>query len=76
MTKHNAVSRPRHYTRGKVECIDAIDAAVSGLSGSDAFDTGQVIKYVWRWKWKGGPQDLSKALWYLTRLIARVKRAR
>lgn len=64
----NAAVNPEYYRHGKVECIDAIEAAVSGLSGEEAFLTGQVIKYMWRWKEKGGVQDLEKAAWYLRRL--------
>lgn len=69
----NPVNRPTHYTAGKVECIDAIEAATHNLGGVDGFLTGQVIKYVWRWKLKNGLEDLEKAKWYLQRLIDRVK---
>lgn len=66
----DSVSSPSHYTSGKVECIDAIDAAVAHLKdGRESFYTAQVIKYVWRWKLKNGVQDLRKAKWYLERLI-------
>lgn len=64
------VNHPSHYTSGSIECIDAIDAAVAQLSGSDAFLTAQCIKYLWRWKLKENPvQDLKKCRWYLDRLI-------
>lgn len=64
------VASPSHYTSGKVECIDAIDAALAHLTdGREAFYTAQVIKYVWRWKLKNGVEDLRKAKWYLERLI-------
>jgi len=63
------VNRPSHYTSGKVECIDAIEAAVSSMTGVRAFLVGQVIKYVWRFDKKGGVEDLKKAKWYLERLI-------
>ena len=43
------VNQPAHY-QGKVECIDAIEAAVEGLEGLEAVCTANVIKYVWRWK--------------------------
>lgn len=68
----NMVSHPQHYmSENGVECIDAIAAATEGLSGMDAVDTGQVIKYMWRWKKKNGLQDLEKAMWYLHDLIER-----
>ena len=63
------VNHPSHYKKGKVECIDAIESAVTGLEGSEAVLTGNIIKYVFRWKWKGGVEDLKKAKWYLDRLI-------
>ena len=69
----DTVNHPSHYTQGKVECIDAIESAVSGLSGMDALLTGQIIKYVWRWSVKNGVEDLKKAEWYLKRLIVRNK---
>ncbi len=64
------VNRPSHYTAGKVECIDAMEAAVAGLEGMDAVLTAQILKYVWRWKKKNGVEDLLKAEWHLKRLIA------
>lgn len=72
--KNDAVSHPAHYTAGKVECIDAIESATTGLEGIEAFCIGNAIKYLWRWKWKGGVQDLEKAKWYIERLIARALR--
>lgn len=64
------VNHPSHYTAGKVECIDAIEAAVIGLVGLEAVCTANVIKYLWRWKLKNGAEDLQKAKWYLEKLIA------
>lgn len=69
MSDSDIVNHPKHYTQGKIECIDAIEAAVSELSGLDAVCTANVIKYVWRWKHKNGSQDLRKAQWYLEKLI-------
>lgn len=69
------VDHPAYYNTGSVECIDAIEAVLEGhLSGMEAFLTGQIIKYVWRWKNKGGQQDLEKAAWYLRRLLDRVRK--
>lgn len=65
----DSVNHPKHYTSGKVECIDAIESAVADLHGMEALLTGQVMKYVWRQHWKNGVEDLSKAEWYLKRLI-------
>lgn len=66
--ENEKVEHPSHYNLGDIECIDAIKAAVAGLSGIEAFCAGNVIKYMWRWKHKNGVEDLSKAGWYLRRL--------
>jgi len=63
------INHPQHYTKGGIECIDAIEAAVTGLEGSEAVLTGNIIKYIWRWKHKNGIEDLKKAQFYLGRLI-------
>ena len=72
----DAVNRPAYYVSGSVECIDAIDAAVTGLEGYQAVYTAQVMKYIYRWKRKNGVEDLEKARWYLDRLINKVKEER
>jgi hypothetical protein len=60
---------PDHYKHAKVECIDAIEAATEGLEGFEGMCTGNSIKYLWRWKKKGGKEDLKKARWYINRLL-------
>lgn len=65
----DSVERPVHYTKGEIECIDAIEAAITGLSAKEGFLVGQVIKYIWRFKHKGGREDLKKCEWYLKRLM-------
>ncbi|MGO4345512.1 DUF3310 domain-containing protein [Paenibacillus sp. MCAF9] len=63
------VNHPAHYTAGGIECIDAIEAALTGLAGPQAYSTGAAIKYLWRWSHKNGIEDLRKAAWYVNRLI-------
>ena len=65
------VTPPPHYNAGGIECIDALEAATSGLQGIEAFCTANAIKYLWRWKLKNGEEDLQKAVWYINRLIQR-----
>lgn len=67
------VNHPPHYTRGGIECIDALEAATSGLTGIEAVCTANAIKYLWRWKFKGGKQDLEKARWYIDRMISKLE---
>lgn len=65
---YDAVNKPKHY-QGKVECIDAIESAIEGLDGMEAMCTGNAIKYLYRWKKKGGVDDLRKARWYIEKMI-------
>jgi len=71
-TKDN-VNHPSHYTQGAIECIDAIKEATKGLFGIEAVCTANIIKYVWRWKFKNGLEDLDKASWYLDKLKQEVR---
>ena len=64
---------PSHYKQGDVECIDAIKAATT--DGFTGYLTGNILKYVWRWKLKNGIEDLRKARWYLDRLIGELDNA-
>lgn len=63
------VNHPAHYTAGGIECIDALKAATVGLEGIQAVCTANAIKYLWRWKFKNGTEDLKKAIWYINHLI-------
>lgn len=65
---NDPVNHPSHYS-GKVECIDCIESAVSGLDGFHAFCAGNAIKYIFRFSHKNGVEDLRKAEWYIDRLI-------
>lgn len=65
------VNKPPHY-QGKVECIDALEAATESLTGIEAVCTANAIKYLWRWKRKNGIEDLRKAHWYIERLIGKL----
>jgi hypothetical protein len=69
------VNHPAHYTSGSIECIDAIEAALS-REEFIGFLRGQVIKYTWRCNLKGSPLiDNEKAAWYQKRLIKTLKKA-
>ena len=57
-------TNPSHYRKGTIQPIDFIEA--QGLG----FHEANVCKYISRWKYKNGLEDLKKALWYLERLIA------
>ncbi len=72
--KGDAVNHPNHYTQGKVECIDAIESALSPAEYV-GFLRGQVIKYQWRCGLKdAAAQDNDKSIWYAKRLEAFLKK--
>lgn len=66
---HDAVNHPSHYTAGGIECIEALKAATTRLTGIEAVCTANAIKYLWRWKDKNGAEDIRKAIWYCERLL-------
>lgn len=69
------VSHPSHYiSESGLESIDVIAAFTSKLSGIEATDTGNIIKYILRWKEKNGIQDLEKIMWYTQHLIDHLKK--
>jgi len=47
--------------------IDAILAATN--HNKEGYLQGNILKYVWRYDYKGGLEDLQKAQWYLNKLI-------
>ncbi|MCH9737007.1 MAG: DUF3310 domain-containing protein [Actinomycetia bacterium] len=54
---------PNHYKQGSIEVIDFI------LDQDFNYLEGNIIKYVSRYKFKNGTEDLMKAQWYLKELI-------
>ena len=63
------VQSPTHYSGEGLECIDVIESAL-GPYGFRAFCLGNVLKYSWRHRLKGGPEDLAKAEVYRSWAIA------
>ena len=62
------VNHPPHYTKGNIECIEALEAMV----GADHFLSHcqlTAVAYLWRWRDKGGAEDLKKAKRYVERMI-------
>lgn len=66
------VNSPPHYNVSGVECIDALRAALG--DGFEFYLQGNVMKYLWRYRYKNGKQDLEKAMWYLDALTTEVER--
>jgi|TARA_Y100000996_G_scaffold190377_1_gene148805 hypothetical protein len=61
------VNKPPHYNQSGIECIDAIQAATG--DGYEYYLQGNILKYLWRYRYKNGIEDLRKAQWYLNKLI-------
>ena len=59
------VAMSDHYRHGDIECIDAIRAALTPEEFR-GFCKGNIIKYAWRERAKGGDQDLIKLQNYAT----------
>lgn len=62
--REDMVNRPPHYTQGGIECIDAIRSALTPEEFR-GFCKGNSIQYIWRERYKGGDEDLSKTTRYL-----------
>ena len=58
-----------HYRQGDIECIDAIRAALTDEEWR-GYCKGNVLKYVWREKHKGGNETLVMAQDYLRWAVA------
>ena len=69
----DVINHPSHYTKGSIECIDAIDSATTGKSGIEAVCVANVIKYLFRYEEKNGLEDVKKAQWYLNKLISELE---
>lgn len=68
------IDHPPHYTTGKFEVIDYIQDKL-GTEMFEGFCIGNVLKYVSRYRLKGGLEDLKKAAWYLNRIIKTLETA-
>ncbi len=67
--QEDKVNHPSHYKdQGSIECIEAIESQLTPEE-YQGYLRGNCVKYLWRWKNKGGVEDLKKTRWYLDRLI-------
>lgn len=67
---NDKVNHPKHYTQGDVECIEAIEAALT----PDEFIgylRGSIMKYIWRCRDKNGHEDVEKCGFYRDLLAER-----
>jgi hypothetical protein len=66
------VNHPKHYGQGDIECIDYIADFLS-YDEYVGYLRGNIAKYLHRWRYKNGLEDLKKAQWYLARLVEEVE---
>ena len=66
---YDAVNHPKHYTQGKIECIDFIKDMLTPEEYR-GFIKGLIIKYIVRERIKNGDEDLQKARWYLNHYMS------
>lgn len=65
----DTVNSPSHYqSENGIECIEAIRAQLTA-DEFRGYIKGNIAKYVWRERTKGGDESLRKAKWYLDKLI-------
>jgi len=66
MEYSDTVNHPAHYTQGGIECIEVLEQLAA--DGHD-FRILNAIKYLWRYRHKGGDESLRKAVWYINRVL-------
>ena len=63
------VNSPSHYkSEGGIECIEAIRSALTPEEFR-GYCKGNILKYTWRERKKGGDESLAKAQWYMKALL-------
>ena len=67
------VNSPPHYGQGRIECIEYIKDFLSDDEYT-GYLRGNIAKYLHRWRYKNGVEDLKKAQWYLEALVQQQSR--
>lgn len=62
------INSPTHYNHGTIEAIVYLKDNMDPVAFLGYLE-GNVKKYLHRWRYKGGMEDLKKAQWYLNRWI-------
>ena len=65
--KPDMVNSPAHYGNGSIECIEYIEDFLT-TEEFIGYLRGNIAKYLHRFRYKNGIEDLRKAEWYLNRL--------
>jgi hypothetical protein len=67
------VNSPLHYGQGTIECIKYIEDFLN-RDEYTGYLRGNIAKYLHRWRYKNGVEDLKKAQWYLEALVQQQSR--
>lgn len=71
----DSVKHQKYYFSDGIEVIDVIKAFTKDCTPFEAYCSGNVIKYICRWKHKNGIEDLKKARTYLDMMIDNAAKA-
>lgn len=66
--KSDNVNHPAHYETGKFECFDVM-IETQGKEAVLNFCVCNAFKYIYRFRNKGGDEDIKKANWYLSKYL-------
>lgn len=66
--EEDIINKPKHYTQTGIEAIDYLKMTMPN-EAFKGFLEGNVKKYMHRFRFKNGIEDLKKANWYLNKLI-------
>lgn len=66
------VNNPSHYGQGNIEAIEYIKDFMTEEEFI-GYLRGNIAKYLHRWRYKNGLEDLEKAKWYLNALTTVVR---
>ena len=64
----DVINNPSHYNQGGLECIDYIEQQLT-VEQFEGYLAGNAIKYLHRYQYKNGVEDLRKHQWYVEKLI-------
>ena len=67
--KDNNTLSPSYYNRNGISCSKIIEVITSPLKGVEAYYLGCAIKYLYRYMYKNGIEDLRKAITYINFII-------
>lgn len=70
---NDPVNNPSHYGQGSIEAIDYIKDLLTGEEYI-GYLRGNIAKYLHRWRYKNGVEDVEKARWYLNALIQELEK--